>query len=478
MPNIDLLNQDYPSKSLDQNQSRLVNMYLEGDKSKGKYPIIAISYPGTTLFCDTGESEVRAMLEHNGVLYVIAGNKFYSVDTNGVLSAAIGTLSTSSGFCKIKVITGSSDNNNQIIIIDGTNGYTYNIGTTVATFPIADVDFPQNCIDLAVQDDYAIVLNSNSIKYNISNLSDLTSWNALDFASKVGEADRLAGLVSHQSKVWLFGTKTTEIWYNSGNALFPFERIPDTFLHYGCAAKESIATNDDYIIFLCANAKGGYSIMKAQPSIAYVPTPISTQVHDTLISSFTTISDARGYCFFKDGHEFYQIVFPTEQYTLTLDISSGAINEKQSNINGIQTRAIDNCQAFCYQKNLIGAFNSGKIYYLNSLSYTEDGNQMLRSLVTPGGILYAEGKRVFINRLQIDVETGIGSNKTFTLEKSMDNGSTWITVNTYTIPDKGGRIFENNLGSSRYGILFRITTTMDAKFIILGFQAEIKVGHS
>lgn len=473
---IDLLGQDYPSKSLDQNQTQLTNMYLEADKDKGKYPIIALPTPGLTLFADTGKTSIRAMYSHNDVLYVVAGDILYSCNSSGTLTS-LHSLNTTSGFAKLKTISGGSDNNNQLTLIDGTNGYSYNIGTNTSTFPITDVDFPQTSIDIATQDDYVIVANNNSIQYNISNLSDSLTYDSLDFASKIGEADKLVGIFTHEGKLWLFGNRTTEVWYNSGNVSFPFEKTPDTFLHYGLAAKNSVAGSANYFCFLTVNSSGGYHIVMVLPKTFYYdPQPISTLPLDNLIGSFTTISDAFAYIYTKDGHEFYEITFPSAGYTFCFDKVSGAWNRRQSYTNSTYTNFLGSCQAFCFGKNLIGDSTSGKIYYQNSNSYTENGTPIRRMLVSPP--IYMEGKRVFINQLQIDVETGVGSNKTFTLEKSFDNGSTWILVNTFTIPDKGGRIYQNNLGSSRYGILFRITTTMDAKFIILGFQADVKIGHN
>ncbi|HEY3527389.1 MAG TPA: hypothetical protein VGK47_14425 [Nitrososphaeraceae archaeon] len=396
---------------------------------------------------------------------------------------SLGTLNTSTGFAKIQSISGGSDTNNQIIIIDGTNGYSYNVGTGVATFPIADGDFPQDCIDLVTQDDYAIAINKNSVKYNISNLANSIVWEALDFASKINNPDPLVGAISHASKLVLFGDESTEVWYNGGDSDFPFAQYSDVLMHFGCAAKGSIVKNESYFVFLGKNPSGGYSVHLINPqSSAYNPIPISTKPIDQLIGSLTSVSDAIAYIYTIDGHSFYDITFPTDGITLTCDIprgdqADGIIWTKKSSLDGIsQTRYRANCYAFCYGKRFVGDFNSGKIYYLDNSTYTEDGTTILRQFISPP--LFYEGKRILINKLQIDVETGVGSNKTFTLEKSMDNGSTWTTVNTYTIPDKGGRIYTGPLGSSRYGILFRIQTTMDAKFILLGFQAEFKICHN
>lgn len=477
MPFIDLLNQDYPSKSLDQNQSQLTNMYLEADQAKGKYKVIALPTPGLTTFCDTGKSVIRDMYKNNEVLYVVAGDTFYSINSAGT-KTSLGTLNTSTGFAKIVDIAGGIDTNNQIFIIDGTNCYSYNLGSSTATFPITDLDCPQTSIDLAAQDDYVILANGNSIQFNISSLSDTLTWSALDFASKISRADRLVGILSSRKKLWLFGNSTTEVWYNSGNASFPFEAVPDVFIEYGCAAKRSIAKGNGVVLFLAKNDMGGVSVLQADELLNTIKTPtsITTPPYEALISSFATISDAIGHIFTKDGHSFYILTFPTEGYTFLYDFTTGIWSQMQSNVSSDYTRFLGNCMVNCYNKLLIGDYNSGKIYYADTDNYTENGTAIRRIFVSPP--IYHEGKRIIASRLQIDVETGIGDNKTFTLEKSLDNGGTWSTVGTYTVPAVGGRIFATSLGSSRSGFIFKITTTMDAKFILLGFVLEFKLGHS
>lgn len=483
---LDLLDMIWQSKSTDQNQAYLTNMYLEADTAKGKYKYIALPMPGLSLFKATNLSPIRDLYEFNGVLYAVANNKFIRVASDGTITQ-LGTLTTSSGYAKIKAIFGGTDTNNQIFIKDSNNGYAYNLGTSTATFPIADVDFPQDGIDLENQDDYIIVAKKNSNQFQISNLSDTTSWDALDFASKYAQSDNLQAINIHQSKLWLIGDKTSEIWYNNGDANFPFGRMSDTMLHFGTKAKRTLANNGNYFLFLESNSRGGYRVVQVLPSVyGTTPSPVSTPPIDTIISSFTTISDAHAYIYNKDGHEFYDITFPSEGVTLTYDIPvakesdtlKGGWYYRKSYNGATYGRFLANCQAFCYGKNLVGDYNSGNIYYQDSSNYTENDTPIIRQLVTPPGPTYNSGNRVFIHKLQIDVETDVGSNKTFTLEKSLDNGNTWLSVGTYTVPEKGNRIIINGLGSTRYGMIFRITTTMNGKFIILGFQAQVSLGHS
>ncbi len=472
---LDILSQDYPDKSIDQNQARLINMYLEPGQvqSRGKYKLVAYPMPGLTQFCDTAEANIRAMLEYNGVLYVVTGNKFGSINSGGTFTQLGSNLSTSSGFAKITSITGGSDVNNQVMIIDGTFGYTYNIDTSTATFPISDVDFPDTAVDITSQDDYVLVANASSIQYNLSNLADTTTWAALDFASKISMPDNLVGIHSHKKKVWLFGNRTTEVVYDSGNASFPFETYGDIFLNIGLAAVDAKVMCNDQLYFLGQSKNGGYAIYKITD---FLPQVISTPAIDTAINNMTTVSDCRAYSYKRDGHEFIDWVFPTENITKTYDETSGAWISRQSLISASYQRFLGNCSAFCYNKSLIGSFNSGKIYTQTNSVYTEAGTGILRQFVSPP--LYKDGRRIFIPRLQIDVETNVGSSKTFTLETSNDAGRTWDTIDTYTIPaDNTTQLYTTSLGSA-YNWMFRISTTMNANFILLGAIADIIIGDN
>lgn len=466
---LDLLNQDYPSKSIDQNQSKLINMYLEPDKSKGKYQIVAYPTAGLGVFVDTEAANIRAMVEHNEVLYVVAGSKFYSIASDGT-KTELGTLNTSTGFAKMVMITGGQDSNNQINIIDGTNGYSYNIGLATAQFPITDVDYPQTATDIASSDEYVIVENNGSISFQISNVADGRTWESLDFASKIGKSDRLVAIYVNQRRLWLFGSKTTEVWYNSGNALFPFERIPDTFLHVGCAAKRSVVMVQEQLMFLGKSINGGYGFYVMN---GYVPASIDQPAICYALNQMTTVSDAFATATYKDGHTLIDWTFPTEGRTLTYDATTGIWLEKQSYTSGNYTNFLGSCAAFCYGKSLIGDSNSGKIYYQSTSLYTENSTAVRRIIQTPP--VYMNGARIFINRIQIDLETDVGSSKSFTVEKSTDGGRTFTTIGSYDIPAGGGRIYINKIGSART-FVFKISTTADAKFIVLGMQAEAGVG--
>jgi hypothetical protein len=451
-------------------------MYLEEDQSitqvKGEYKHIAMPTFGLTSFCSTGESNVRALYTHNNILYVVAGNKFGSIGSGGAFTQIGSNLSTSSGFAKIVSIFGGSDTNNQLVIIDGTNGYYYNVTSGVTQFPITDVDFPQTAVDITNQDDYVIYQKLDSVSFGLSNISDGATYQALDFASKFRQPDRLVSICSYKGELWLCGEQTTEVWVNSGNANFPFERRSDILIEMGNASRRSFLITATKAFWLAKSKSGGYGFVVAD---GYEPKVIATKAIMNKLDTLSTKSDCIGYAYAKGGHEFIDWVFPTDNVTLTYDITTDSWINRSSYVSSTYGRFLGNCHAFCYDKSLVGDFNSGIVYIQSNTTYTENSTAIKRQIVTPH--VYQEGKRIFISRLQIDVQTNVGSNKTFTLELSTDRGNTWETVETFTVPTSGdGTLYTTSLGSS-YCYTFRLTTTDDFNFTVLGFQAEAGISY-
>ena len=103
MPNINLLNQSDPEKSIDQNSANLINMYMVQNQDQGKYQTAAYYTPGDTLFSATGLSPIRASFNSHGIYYAVAANKFISVNSSGTVTV-IGTLSTSTVLLRFKLL--------------------------------------------------------------------------------------------------------------------------------------------------------------------------------------------------------------------------------------------------------------------------------------------------------------------------------------------------------------------------------------
>jgi hypothetical protein len=173
---------------------------------------------------------------------------------------------------------------------------------------------------------------------------------------------------------------------------------------------------------------------------------------------------------------FYVLTFPTGGKTFVYDLTQKLWHERQSTVSGVQQQDIGNTHCFAYGKSLIGDSTTGNVYYLDETNFQENGTAIQRTIVTPPA--YNEGKKIYVDKLQIDTETGIGSNLTMNVNISYDSGHTFTNQLTGTIPQNGGRMFWRRLGYTQNGICIQLQTTMNANCILIGATAEVRQGDN
>ena len=97
-------------------------------------------------------------------------------------------------------------------------------------------------------------------------------------------------------------------------------------------------------------------------------------------NSYITTSDAIGFCFQISDHAFYCITFPEANKTWLYDLKSKTWCEWNyyNSVTGSLNRHRANCCMNVYNKIMIGDWENGKIYYLDSNLFTDNGNPILR----------------------------------------------------------------------------------------------------
>lgn len=477
MTQINLLAETANGKSVEQNSANLTNMYLTMDSDNGKYQANAYPTPGLTIFATLPTSPVRAMYDLHGVLYVVSGNTLYSVNSSGT-PTSIGTLNTTTGFAKMRGI------NQQLMIIDGTNGFIYNIVSHVFS-QITDTNFTQNCTDLNSQDEIFMVVEPNSQTWQICQISDGTDWTFEGlplFTSVTGNNNYLAAIISLQRQVWLPGTTTTSVYYNAGQAGFTFAQNASVFTELGCAAPQSLAYGDNTLFMLAKDRNGGIVVVNFN---GYTPAVISTSAINYQLSLLTTISDAIGFTYWQEGHEFYVLSFPTANKTFVYDMAIQAWHQRTSLLSGIQGRWLVQSYCFSYNMCLGGDFQSGNIYKLDMTNFTENGTAITRTLVT--NPYYQAGAMIFVSKLQIDFDEnaiynsgGTANTTALNLYVSRDGGRTYGAAKPQSLVGSGltpygYRVQWQRLGASR-NFTYMLQTSMNAQFIILGAWATVVAG--
>jgi hypothetical protein len=398
----------------------MVNLFPEIVPEAGKEPAFLNRAPGLKLEFTVGTGPVRGLWVLAGNLYVVSGSQLYKVTSNYVVTL-IGTVSGNSGPVSM------SDNGTQLFIACNGPSFIYNSLTNVFQ-QILDPDFP-GAVTVGYLDGYFVFNEPNSQKIWVTGLLEGTSVDPLDFASAEGSPDGVVGIIVDHGQLWVYGTNSIEVWYNSGNADFPFSRIPGAFNELGCAAAYSLAKMDNGLFWLGKDARGQGMVYRAN---GYAGQRISTHAIEWHIHQYGDLSDTIGYTYQQDGHSFYVLIFPTADTTWVYDVATQAWHERAGFANGEFTRHRSNCQAFFGTKVMVGDYQNANIYSFDLDDYSDNGSiqKWLRSWrALPTG--QHNLTRTAHHSLQLDCESGTGlnlgqgSNPEVMLRWSDDGGHTW-----------------------------------------------------
>lgn len=443
----------YQSRSIPMSAQRLVNYYYEPPPEGGKSPEMLIGTPGLPLFLDLGSDRIWGMYGFGSYLYVVSGNNAYAIDQFGGANnlGSIGTVSD------VVLIT---DNGTNVIITKEEGDSWLATPTTLAQITDAQYQSASSC---AVLNFYAVFTKLNSSQFFISALNDASSYDALDFATAEQNPDNLVRVITTDGELWFFGQKTIEIWRPKDSG-FPFRNLENSTIQRGCAAKRAVAQEDNTVFWLGDDR----IIYRAD---GYRPKRISTHAIEKLIEDMTTISDAEAFVYTQEGHKFLVVTFPTELVTICYDIATGYWHQRQS-FNKGRWRATGH--AFIFDKNLVGDFETGKIYELDLDYYTENGDTIEGVCTLP--VVFNDDKRIIHSSLKVDFDggfgllTGQGESPRVMMRFSDDGGNQWSNERQTTMGKRGKyqtRSIFRRCGQSRQRV-YEIRTTEPVKRNITG----------
>jgi len=359
----------------------------------------------------------------------------------------------------------------ELVIVDGTNGWIYD--TTNGLRQITDEDFfSADVVDF--QDQYFVFNRAGTGQFFLSNLNAGSVYTATDIATAEGDPDRLVALISNRRELWLFGAETIEIWYNSGNADFPFSRFEGGFLERGCAAAFSIAEDDNSIFWLAEDR----IFYRAE---GYTPQRISQHGIEEALRKYKVVSDACAFIYTMGGHKFYVCTFPAEDATWVYDITTGLWHERQSRGMGRWRVSV---YADAFGKHLVGDFEDGRIGELDLDTYQEYGVTIQG--VASGPVAHYDRKRVAHRRFELDIESGVGltsgqgSDPQIWLDWSDDDGRTWSARKPFRSMGKIGeykkRLRWDRMGATRERI-YRVTVSDPVKCSIIAAHLTARPGR-
>lgn len=435
------------SIAADYSGERLYNYYLRPSDGDGQIALIGRS--GLVAQASPG-SAVAQMVAMGGALYSVA---------NGTVYKLIGTTLTTVGTVTQGDHVSMASNASQVAIVTGGAYYICN-GTTTTAYSTGSLTNPQR---VAFQDGYFIVTGTVSGRddaITVSGLDSGTTFDTLEFAFAENTPDEIRGIISHQKRLYIIGSRTTEVFWNSGDVDFPFTPSQSEVIEKGALSGDVIAQADNSFFWI-----GQDSRVYRGPQIQAVSTP---EIEDQIKAS--TITGA--FPFNDRGSEFYCISRANET-SLVFDIRNGIWSEAGTGVG--YAPWIATCSAELDGAEYFGT-STGKICTLSKDVFKDDG-AVIRSEAISRPVLN-NGQYFRASRLYLSASDGQGlgdSEPHVVLETSKD-GKNWSAGKLRGLGKRGEFdkvIHWHNLGAFRRAQM-KLWVTDAARRDLFGISVDIQ----
>ncbi len=442
----------YSSQSPIADAEMTMNLYDEIMESPGAaakqvlYPT-----PGVIVFSMAGiGSRVRQLYsiiaDNVERCWAVVSNTLFDIASDGTLTNR-GTMAEDTN---IATLVTNGDGGGQLFATSAKQGYCLDLTSNVFSNPVSAVTMA------SMVDGYIVALDATTSTLKISDLLDATTWDPTQFAQRSSQPDPWRSLVVNYNEIWLFGSQTSEVWYDAGNFPFPFALRPGAIMQQGIAATFSAAVLEGTVIWLAHNQNGQNQVVAAS---GYVPTRISNHAMEYQISRYPRIDDATAWVYEDQGHPFYVLNFPTAGATWVYDKNTqqwhqrGTWISEKNNYDAWHPQ----CHTFAFGKHLVGDRNSPTLYQMDISFGLDVDSRPLRRL-RRGPSLQSELNYITVGRFQIEMEvgngvvTGQGSAPVMYFRSSGDGGQTfgnYRMAGTGPIGAFGTRVFWDRNGTVR-----------------------------
>ena len=455
---------------------RTINLYPEVEQKDAKTPNALVGRPGLgPTLITLGSSPVRQLWSGDNRLFAVSGTHAYEIGSAGVVITDFGAMAASTGVGPAKMIA----NGTQLLVFDRSAGAPSGQIFSMDAGPpgVAGTTARRAAIAMEYLDGFYVALDVGNLMY-VSNFLDGTVWPALNVVQLTGGADAKGQLAVLNSQLWVFGQKTTEVWYNAGNPLFPFARVPGATLNLGCLAFDTVVTFQDSIIWLGTDTNGIAHVYQTQGIGAKI---VSNPAIENAIGGITTANPSgnagnmaysHAYSYTENGHTFYVLQLSNSSFTpqssYVYDLITGMWHERTyaaawpvcyTNVGGVAFNVTG--------PGLIGDGFSGKVMYQGQ-GYTSDaGTSIVYTRIFP----HIADRNHFIKYPSLELDCDIGTAQPV-LSYSNDGGKTY----PYTLAALAGsgetsngsfpRFIWRQLGRSRDRV-FKLVITNAANLIRL-----------
>jgi hypothetical protein len=294
----------------------------------------------------------------------------FSVGPTGVKKfnrRKIGQLETNVGEVFI-----DENNTSQIAICDQQKLYIWNYSTdsfTIATLP---VDVVPGYV--TYQNTRFVIPDTKTGSWYASKEGDGLNWfpapgglpyqGAIQTKSDLGKVTvRFPG---RSDLLFVMGETVSELYVDVGSPVFPYKKNTSISFDYGCVSPSTVATSEDFIVWLGTNERSEPVIMFSTGSQLNT---ISTDGINNKLQRINNPSKSTAFLVKILGHLIYQLTFfdPKDNFTLLYDFTTSKFYDAtDENMNYHIIRDV----AFFDGDYYFVSLNDGNIYLLNSDLYT------------------------------------------------------------------------------------------------------------
>jgi hypothetical protein len=417
---------------------RLTNLYAERNPEGAKSPFTlygteGLRVAGLSSQMTTVDEEGPSGIHVFGDMVIAAvGKKLWKIDALDVVEIGTDELDGIS-----REWTPMGDNGTHVWVATRTK-IIYTDGTTVAD--VTGGDFKAGSI--TYQDGYLIATEEGTQSFWISGLDDATTINGLDFSTADSSPDNLVAVISDQREIFLFGEHSAEVWVNTGNAAFPFERAPGGLIDKGCLVAASVRRVGGRVLWI-GDDRAVYMLN------GYQPVRVSSRAVENVIDAIpsnSTLPYTKAYTYSDSGHDFYGLA-EVDDDSPVFDLSSGLWHFRDWGVSFVEAFALPANAGDSTGTPKLAAWGynigSADTFYLspghNFIGESTDSPAVpiIRTGILPP--LFAGSQRAAMSRFILDIKpgqgaaAGDGSDATVSLSLSDDLGETWTTAQTVSL---------------------------------------------
>lgn len=475
--------QSKPGRYIQDGSNRIINAVAEDLGESGKSPVVLYVSEGLRPLLTLPTFPNRGFHECRDYCYVASGAKVYRVSKSWE-AVEVGTLYSSAG--PVYFSRNLREDGPQITVVDSTSGKSHLITTNAATgyadvmIDIVDEDMPlASCVDFL--DGYFIysIKDGPSGRFQLSNLNDGASVNALDYATAESDPDELRRPLTRKGEAWMIGGKGIEVWANNGDALFPLIRLPGVKIDKGCKYGATAVVLEENVIWV----DNAGVVQKAE---LYQGTPIS---HHGVARSLTNEPDKtsiQAFTITRNGHSLYVLVGSsfTWVYDELLSQKAGEPIWHERSSLGMKRWRAQNSVMF-NDETVVGDCETGALYAIDENYGFEGVNPIVWKLIGP--VQHDHPNEIQFFDLCLDLVLGVGKldgsnddeDPVVMMRYSDDGGSSWSSERRGRlgrVGERKGLVKFTNLGQcGPQGRIFEFSMSAAVNRGFMGANANVRL---